>query len=70
MLLDEPVYKFHAVLPTAAAGRFGSVDIIPLSLPSLFFCSVFVFSVKGEGFIVAHQVVVVVWDGKEVWVYK
>lgn len=44
-------------------------DIVPLSLLSVFSCNVFV-NFKCKGFIIAHQVIVVMWDEKEVWVHK
>ncbi len=32
--------------------------------------SVHVFCVEPEGLIIAHQVVVVMWDGEQVWIYQ
>ena len=46
-----------------------SVNLFAFSLSALI-GSVHVICVEAEGFIVAHQVIVVVWDREQVWVYQ
>lgn len=67
----EPVKRVHHAVSISGFNSYNNTTLNGyVNSPSALIRSVFIFCIKMKGLIIAHQMVVVLWDREDIRVYK